>query len=251
MVKRKLTEKDIKEIQELLQQGHDVPEIAEIYGVSRSVIYRRAKDPYIARGISLETRNKVIKAIKEGYTKAEAAQMYGLNIGTVYNLTRGIAEGHHTQGNHIIRKNGIKLLNRLMTDGYLVSDFVVSTVRNLQRQFPVIKSARYRDKTFFFLPGREEETIEAFFRAKPDRIINFRAIEEMAYLLGVKISKDGQKNLVERYRRKHAQYWESRRLVKRRLEDFVPDLEYVPVSEWAEPGFRLFPKNQEENIYKH
>jgi len=243
MVKRKLTEKDIEEIQELLQQGHDVPELAERYGVSRSVIYRRAKDPYIARGIPLETRNKVIKAINEGYTKAEAAQMYGLNIGTVYNLTRGIAEGHHTQGNHIIRKNGIRLLNRLMTDGYLVSDFVVSTVRNLQRQFPVIKSARYRDKTFFYLPGREEETIEAFFREKPDRIINFRTIEEMAYLLGVKISKDGQKNLVERYRRKHAQYWESRRIIQRRLEDFVPDLEYVPVSSWAEPGFRLFPKN--------
>ncbi|MCX6664221.1 MAG: helix-turn-helix domain-containing protein [Euryarchaeota archaeon] len=69
--------------------------------MSRSVIYRRAKDPYIARGIPLETRNKVIKAIKEGYTKAEAAQMYGLNIGTVYNLTRGIVEGYHTQGNHI------------------------------------------------------------------------------------------------------------------------------------------------------
>jgi Mor family transcriptional regulator len=241
MVKRKLTEKDIKEIQELLQQGHDVPELAIKYGVSRSVIYRRAKDPYIARGIPLETRNKVIKTIKEGYTKAEAAQIYRLNIGTVYNLTRGIVEGHHTQGNHIIRKNGIKLLNRLMTDGYLVSDFVVSTVRNLQMQFPVIKSARYRDKTFFYLPGREEETIEAFFREKPDRIINYRAIEEMAYLLGVKISKDGQKNLLERYKRKHTQYWESRRIIQRRLEDFVPDLNYVPVSSWAEPRFRLFP----------
>ena len=243
MVRKKLTEKDIIEIQRLLQQGHGVPELTKKYSVSRSVIYRRAKDPYVARGIPLDTRNKVIKAVKEGATKAEAAQMHGLNIGTVYNLTRGIVEGHHTQGNHIIRKNGIMLLNRLMTDGYLVSDFVVSTVRNLQMQFPVIKSARYRDKTFFYLPGREEETIEAFFKEKPDRIINFRAIEEMAYLLGVKISKDGQKNLVERYRRKHAQYWESRRLIQRRLEDFVPDLDYIPVSEWAEPGFRLFPKN--------
>ena len=75
MVKRKLTEKDIKEIQELLQQGHDIPELAKRYGVSRSVIYRRAKDPYIARGIPLETRNKIITAIKEGYTKAEAADV--------------------------------------------------------------------------------------------------------------------------------------------------------------------------------
>jgi len=245
MVAKKLSEEDCKDIQELLEKGVSVKTIADKYGVDTSLIYRRVKFEYERKKIPLETKNKIIKAIKEGATKAEAAQMYGLNIGTVYNLTRGIVEGHHTQGNHIIRKNGIKLLSRLMTDGYLVSDFVVSTVRNLQRQFPVIKSARYRDKTFFYLPGREEETIEAFFREKPDRIINFSAIEEMAYLLGVKISKDGQKNLVERYRRKHARYWEARRLIQRRLEDFVPDLEYVPVSEWAEPGFRLFPKNQE------
>jgi Mor family transcriptional regulator len=242
MVKRKLTEKDIKEIQELLQQGHDIPELAKRYGVSRSVIYRRAKDPYIARGIPLETRNKIITAIKEGYTKAEAAQMYGLNIGTVYNLTRGIVEGHHTQGNHIIRKNGIRLLNRLMTDGYLISDFIVSTVRNLQMKLPVIKSARNRDKTFFYLPGREEETIEAFFKEKPDRIISYSSVEELAFLLGVKISKEDPKNLVERFKHKHVQYWESRRLIQRRLEDFVPDLEYTPVSEWTGPGFRLFPK---------
>ena len=133
-----------------------------------------------------------------------------------------------------------------MTDGYLVSDFVVSTVRNLQMKFPVIKSARYRDKTFFYLPGREEETIEAFFKEKPDRIISYSSVEEMAFLLGVKISKEDQRNLVDRYKHKHAQYWESRRLIQRRLEDFVPDLEYTPVSAWAEPGFRLFPKD--ENI---
>ena len=133
------------------------------------------------------------------------------------------------------------LFNRLMTDGYLVSDFVVSTVRNLQRQFPVIKSACYRDKTFFYLPGREEETIEAFFREKPNRIINFRAIEEMAYLLGVKISKDGQKNLVERYRRKHAQYWESRRLIQRRIEDFVPENELAANQKEVQPMFVLMP----------
>jgi hypothetical protein len=176
--------------------------------------------------------------------------MYGLNIGTVYNLTRGIAEGHRTQGNHIIRKNGILLLNRIMTDGYLVSDFVVPTVRNLQRQFSIIKSARYRGKTFFYLPGREEATVEAFFKEKPDRIINYSAIEELSYLLGVKISKEDQKNIVERYKHKHTQYWKSRRLIQRRLDDFVPDLEYIPVSEWTEPSFRLLPKNKEENIYQ-
>jgi transposase-like protein len=244
MVATKLTEEDLDRIKEAIKKGVSTKLLAEKYGVDRSTIQKRAKDVLSIKKIPLETKNKVIKAIKEGATKAEAAQMYGLNIGTVYNLTRGIVEGHHIQGNHIIRKNGIRLLNRLMTDGFLVSDFVVSTVRNLQMKFPVIKSARYRDKTFFYLPGREEEAIEAFFKEKPDRIISYSSVEEMAFLLGVKISKEDRRNLVDRYKHKHAQYWESRRLIQRRLEDFVPDLEYVPVSEWAEPSFRLFPKNK-------
>jgi transposase len=194
MTKRKLTEKHIKTIQKQLKEGYKAKDLAEKYGVYISIIYRRAKYEYHARGIPVETKNKIIKAIDEGYTKAEAAQLYGLNIGTVYNITRELGiNGDRSQGNHIIRKNGIKLLNRLMTDGYLITDFNVPVVRNLQQKFPVIRSARYKDKTFFYLPGREDETVEAFFREKPDRVISYSAIEELSYLLGVKISKPNQK----------------------------------------------------------
>ena len=228
MVARKLSEKQIKNIQKLLQEGHKPKDLAKKYNVHVSVIYRRAKYDYQARGLPVETKNKVIKAIKEGHTKAEAAQMYGLNIGTVYNFSREMEmEGYRTQGNHILRQNGIKLINRLMLDGYLISDFVVSTVRNLQRHFPMIMSARYKDKTFFYLNGREEETIEAFFREKPDRVISYHSIEEMAYLLGVKVSKKDQRNLLEKYRGKHAQYWRSRRLIQRSIDDWTDSEIYV------------------------
>jgi len=240
MTKRKLTEKQIKNIQKLLQEGHSPKDLAKKYGVHISVIYRRAKYAYQSRGLPVELKNNVIKAIKDGYTKAEAAQMHGLNIGTVYNFTRDVEiEGYRTQGNHIVRQNGIKLVNRLMSDGYIISDFVVSTVRNLQRHFPMIMSARYKDKTFFYLQGREEETIEAFFREKPDRVISYHAIEEMAYLLGIKVSKKDQRNLLEKYKGKHAKYWRSRRLIQRSIDDWLDD----PMR--AEPTFRLIPKQGE------
>ncbi len=162
MVAKKLTKKDCEHIAKLIEEGHQIKDLSKKYSIDRSTIYNRCKYLYKSRTIPIETKNKVIKAIKNGYTKTEAAQMYGLNIGTVTNLTRGL-NGHSRQGNHIVRKNGIQLLNRLMTDGYLISDFVVSTARNLQQKFPMIRSARYKDKTFFYLQGREEPTIEAFF----------------------------------------------------------------------------------------
>lgn len=158
----------------------------------------------------------------------------------MYNLTRGLGiDGHRTQGNHIVRKNGIRLLNRLLMDGHLISNFNVPVVRNLQDKFPLIRSARYKDKTFFYLPGREEETIEAFFREKPDRVISYHAIEEMAYLLGVKVSKKDQRNLLDKYKGKHNQYWRSRRLIQRSIDDWLDD----PVI--VESTFRLMPKQGE------
>ena len=124
-----------------------------------------------------------------------------------------------------------------MNDGYLISDFNVPVVRNLQQKFPIIRSARYKDKTFFCLPGREEQTIEAFFREKPDRIISYSAIEELSYLLGVKISNKDQRKLLERFKKKHDDYWRSRHLIQRCIEDFVDDS--IP----SESSFRLMPKS--------
>jgi hypothetical protein len=236
MPRTKLTQEDIEEIKRLLKEGYDAKKLAERYGVNRSTIYIRAKYPMLAEDIPVETKTQVIKAIKQdGYTKAEAAQLYGLNIGTVVNFTKDI-KGHRRQGNHIIRQQGIKLLNRLMSDGYLISDFVVSTVRNLQRHFPMIMSARYKDKTFFYLKGREAETIEAFFREKPDRIINYHVIEELAYLLGVEISNKERYNLMNRFKGKHEQYWRSRRLIQRSIDDWIDEQQYSEIS------FRLMSK---------
>jgi len=222
MVAPKLTQEDIKQIQKLLEKGKSPKDLAKKYGVHVSIIYRRAKLPYQAKYVPIETKNKIIQKIKEGYSKAEAGQMYNIPVNTVLGFTKGMA-GHKSEGNHIIRKGGIELLKRLMNGGYLISDFVVSTARGLQQHFPMIMSARYKDKTFFYLKGREEETIEAFFREKPDRVISYRVIEEMAYLLGVKVSNKDQRKLLERYKRKHDAYWRSRRLIQRSIDDWIDE----------------------------
>jgi len=240
MVASKLTKEDIEEIKRQLQQGKTTTELAKKYNVHQSTIQKRCKDILKANAHPPEIRVRVLKKIKQGYSKAEAGMIYGVSPHTVITWAKGIP-GYKYAGDHIIRKHGIELLNRLMNDGYLISDFNVPVVRNLQSKFPIIRSARYKDKTFFYLPGREEVTIEAFFKEKPDRVISYHAIEEMAYLLGVKVSKKDQRNLLERFKKKHVDYWRSRHLIQRRLEDFYSEDELFE-KEWAESGFRLMPK---------
>jgi hypothetical protein len=105
----------------------------------------------------------------------------------------------------------------------------------------MLKTARFRNKTFFYLEGREEATIEAYFKSMPDKIINYSAIEELSYLLGVKIAKDNQRSLVEKYKKKHVSYWKSRWLIQRKLEDFLPEAEIAISQKEVKPMYVLLP----------
>ena len=69
MAAKKLTNQDCKRIVELINQGHQIKDLAKIYGVHRSCISRRCKAMYKSKRTPIEIKNKVIKAIKEGHTK--------------------------------------------------------------------------------------------------------------------------------------------------------------------------------------
>ena len=121
-----------------------------------------------------------------------------------------------------------------------LKDILTSKLAKRSFQKPSISDASsgYVD-SFYLLPtlyfnhhlgcinifGGKKKTIEAFFREKPDRVISYHAIEEMAYLLGVKVSKKDQRNLFEKYKGKHKECWKSRKLIQRVLEDFYVELE--------------------------
>jgi len=220
MVAKKLTEKDVEEIKKLLQQGKTTLECAKLYNVHQSTIQYRCKNILKANAHPLETKLKVIKKVKEGYSKAEAGLMYGVSPHTVITWTKDIP-GYKFAGDYIIRKHGIELLNRLLRDGYLISDFVVSTVRGLQKHFPMIRNARFKDKTFYYLEGREEEAIEAFFREKPDRVISYVAVQELSRLLGLNVHKKDALKLTRKYTRQHRMYWKNRKIIQHRLNEWI------------------------------
>ena len=104
MVAKKLTKEDCEKIAKLIKESHLIKDLAKRYGVDRSTIYNRCKSLYKSRTIPVETKNNVIKAKQNSYTKAESSQIYSLNIGTVINFTRNL-NGHRSQSNHIIRQN--------------------------------------------------------------------------------------------------------------------------------------------------
>ena len=86
------------------------------------------------------------------------------------------------------------------------------------------KTARFKEKTIFYLERREAETIETFFREQPDEIVNYSTVKELSLLLGVETSRKQQKSIIDKYKMRHDTYWKSRRLQQKKLEDMVnPD----------------------------
>jgi len=68
--KSKLSKEGCEGIAKLIDEGHQIKDLAKKFKVDKSTIYNRCKFLYQSRKIPLETRNKVIQAIKDGLTKA-------------------------------------------------------------------------------------------------------------------------------------------------------------------------------------
>lgn len=58
----------------------------------------------------------------------------------------------------------------------------------------------------------------------------------MSYLLGVKVSNKDKRTLLERFKKKHDDYWRSRHLIQRCLDDWLDDSQPSGIS------FRLMQK---------
>jgi len=68
MVTKKLTKEDCERIVKLIDEGHQIKDLAKRYSVDRSTIIRRCKAMYKSRKIPVEIKNKVIKAVNDGHT---------------------------------------------------------------------------------------------------------------------------------------------------------------------------------------
>lgn len=192
MPEAKLTKENVKTISQLLNEDYNAKDLAQKYGVNRSLIYQRAKYPYQARTIPLEVKNNVIMKIKKGYTKAEAAQKYEVPISTVLSFTKRMNR-YKFAGNHIIRKNRIELLNRLMKDGCIISDFVVSTVRGLRQHFPMICYARFEDKGMFYLEDKNKKALQSVLDRSKSRIVSYQEFGRMLQIFNIKVDNDEKK----------------------------------------------------------
>lgn len=98
---------------------------------------------------------------------------------------------------HIIKKKGIKHLQRLLQHGCLIKNIDLPTARKLCLLFPNIQSARIENKTIYYLKGKEKETLHAYLQQKQEKIISYSKIKQLATHLGITLTKQTYKKYKE------------------------------------------------------
>ena len=98
---------------------------------------------------------------------------------------------------HIIKKKGIQHLQQLLQHGCLIKNIDLPTARKLCILFPTIQSARIENKTIYYLKGKEKETIHYYLIQKPEKIISYSKIKQLATRLGITLTKQTYKKYKE------------------------------------------------------
>ncbi len=206
----------------MVQQGHPYSEVAECFDVQPATICRRINcsdfSPY---EIPTDLKQLIRTLVKEGYTKQEAADMTGENLGTVYRATKDLQIKNNDEGNHIIRREGIILINRLLEEGCIVGDYCVEVVRKLRERIPSIKHVRFKNRNIFFLPGREQETAEKFFKSLRSKIISYHDIDELCRLLDTSLPRDTKRAIHSQRFHKKYEYWNDRKLLQKSIYEYL------------------------------
>lgn len=98
---------------------------------------------------------------------------------------------------HIIKKKGIQHLQQLLQHGCLIKNINLPTARKLCILFPTIQSARIENKTIYYLKGKEKETLHSYLQQKPEKIISYSKIKQLATQLDITLTKQTYKKYKE------------------------------------------------------
>jgi hypothetical protein len=215
----KIPEETIEKIRERMKNGADASRVAKEFEITTTTVYTYTRDlPRKHTCIPIEQREIIREMVRQGHSKREVADLYHRSLRTIQMVTKDIP-GYYGY-RRTLGEEEIKLLPRLLTDGYLVSEFYISTARNLKMQFPtIIHSVRISRKTIFYVVGREKEAIKGYLNSLSTRIINHATINELCDLFGVELSTSEQ-NAFTHQRKLLGSFNQLPPTKQKKLEDF-------------------------------
>jgi len=142
-----------------------------------------------SRRISPAKKAWITRKIKSGKTKYQTAKELNIHRDTVYRIAKNLPS--RNCGWPGIRGKTLKLLQKILTDGYAVHSDNNTNKRymTLKKYFPTICRIKIYGKNIFFLDDKADEAARAFIVTIRRKIISYQELKQITRVFGINLSK--------------------------------------------------------------
>jgi hypothetical protein len=92
-----------------------------------------------------------------------------------------------------IHGKNLEVLKQLIADGYVYTGKNAARLRFLQKIFPSIRRAQYKNRSIYFLEDKNKLALKEMMQHDPSRIINYQELGRACQVFNTDISKPEKK----------------------------------------------------------
>lgn len=146
--------------------------------------------------LSKETIEKIRREFLRGKPKCQVAEEFGISVSTVYKYTKDIARPR-MKGPYI-RGKQLELLKQLLRDGYVYTSNNRNHLRGLQKHFPMIKRAQFKNRSIYYLEDKSNAALQEMIKQNASRVINYHDLSKLSNVFNIKLSQNEKKEILNK-----------------------------------------------------
>ena len=144
------------------------------------------------RKLSQEIIERIRREVLSGKSNYQVARELGISETTVRNHTKDIARPR-IEGPYI-RGKQLELLRQLLKDGYVYTSNNRNPLRGLQKHFPMIKRAQFKNRSIYYLEDKSNAALREMIKQNKSRVVSYHDLLNMSKIFDVKLtSKEKEK----------------------------------------------------------
>ena len=163
----------------------------------------------MTRKLSGETIQKIREDTIEGKSRYKIASEMGLSSTVIYAYTKDIP-GKRQRG-PCIRGKTLALLKSLLKNGYVSTENNRTSLRFLQKIFPVIKRSQFKNKSIYYLEDKNKLALREMMKLDSSRIISYQEFSRMAQVFNTDVGIMQKRSFIGKNRKRRGYKIKSRK----------------------------------------
>jgi len=148
------------------------------------------------RKLSQEIIERIRREVLSGKSNYQVARELGISETTVRNHTKDIARPR-IEGPYI-RGKQLELLRQLLRDGYVYTSNNRNILRGLQKHFPMIRRAQFKNRSIYYLEDKKYLALQEMIKQNKSRVINYHDLSKLSKVFNITLSQDKKKEILNK-----------------------------------------------------